>query len=85
VKDQVETNGIATTYGLIIAKDHVTNQDANVVRKLKEAGVIVLAKSTMPGISLEPIKKLSRWLIEDRLGNRMVLHFLSLGSDQESL
>jgi amidase len=52
VKDQVETRGIATTYGSIIASDHVTDRDATVVKKFKEAGAIVLAKSTMPGISL---------------------------------
>jgi amidase len=52
VKDQVETKGIATTYGSIIANNHVTDRDASVVKKLKKAGAIVLAKSTMPGISL---------------------------------
>ena len=49
VKDQAETKGIVTTYGSIVAKEHVPEQDATVVRKLKEAGAIILAKSTMPG------------------------------------
>jgi amidase len=52
VKDQVETKGIATTYGSMITKNHVTGRDATVVKKLKEVGAIVLAKSMMPGISL---------------------------------
>jgi amidase len=81
VKDQVETKGIATTYGSIIAKDHVTEKDASVVRKLKEAGAIVLAKSTMPGMSFKSVKSLSFWLIDNRLGNRMVLHVLTVRHD----
>jgi amidase len=59
VKDQVETRGITTTYGSIIAKDHVTDRDATVVKKLKEAGAIVLAKSTMPGMFFKSMKSLS--------------------------
>lgn len=49
VKDQAETKEIVTTYGSIIAKDHVPTQDATVIRKLKLEGAIILAKSTMPG------------------------------------
>ena len=59
VKDQVETKGIATTFGSIIAKDHVTDRDATVVKKLKEAGAIVLAKSTMPGMFFKSTKSLN--------------------------
>jgi amidase len=81
VKDQVETKGIATTYGSIIANDHVIEKDASVIRKLKEAGAIVLAKSTMPGTSFRSVKSLSFWLIDNRLGNRMVLHVLTVRHD----
>jgi amidase len=59
VKDQVETKGIATTFGSIIAKDHVTDREATVVKKLKEAGAIVLAKSTMPGMFFKSTKSLN--------------------------
>ena len=59
MKDQVETKGIATTFGSIIAKDHVTDRDATVVKKLKEAGAIVLAKSTMPGMFFKSTKSLN--------------------------
>jgi Asp-tRNA(Asn)/Glu-tRNA(Gln) amidotransferase A subunit family amidase len=52
VKDQAETKGIATTYGSIIAKNHVPLEDSTVVKKLKDAGAIILAKSTMPGKGL---------------------------------
>jgi Amidase len=49
VKDQAATAGITTTYGSIKAKDNVPDEDATLVTKLKEAGAIILAKSTMPG------------------------------------
>ncbi len=49
LKDQAETKGLATTYGSIVAKGNVPTEDATVVRKLKEAGAIVLGKTTMPG------------------------------------
>lgn len=48
VKDQIETAGIATAFGSISLKDHVPAHDAPVVAKLKQAGAIVLAKSTLP-------------------------------------
>lgn len=49
VKDQAATAGLITTYGSIKAKDNVPTEDATLVTKLKDAGAIVLAKSTMPG------------------------------------
>lgn len=51
VKDQAATAGLITTYGSIKAKDNVPTEDATLVRKLKDAGAIILAKSTMPGES----------------------------------
>jgi amidase len=48
VKDQCDTNGLETTYGNLRCK-HVPIEDATLVKRLKEAGAIVLAKSTMPG------------------------------------
>jgi Asp-tRNA(Asn)/Glu-tRNA(Gln) amidotransferase A subunit family amidase len=50
IKDQAETKGLVTTYGSIVAKDHVPEEDATVVKKLKEAGAVILAKSTMAGM-----------------------------------
>ena len=53
LKDQVETKDIATTYGSIVARnsDNIPVEDATVVRKLKEAGTVILGKTTMPGKS----------------------------------
>ncbi len=47
VKDQLETADIPTTYGSILFKDFVPARDATVVRKLKAAGAVVIAKATM--------------------------------------
>ena len=47
VKDQVETNDMPTTYGSILFKDFVPQRDATVVAKLRRAGAVIIAKSTM--------------------------------------
>ncbi|KAH8674271.1 amidase [Xylariales sp. PMI_506] len=48
VKDTDFTKGLTTTFGSIIAKDFVPEVDSAVVRKLKAAGAIILAKTSMP-------------------------------------
>lgn len=48
VKDQCDTKDIKTTYGNVCCA-HVPTKDATLVKKLKEAGGVILAKSTMPG------------------------------------
>jgi amidase len=48
VKDQCDTKGLETTYGNLRCK-HVPTEDATLVKRLKDAGAIILAKSTMPG------------------------------------
>ena len=48
VKDQCDTKGVQTTYGNICCK-HIPDDDAFLVKKLREAGAVILAKSTMPG------------------------------------
>jgi amidase len=48
VKDQVETAGIATTFGSIALDGYVPGADAALVTRLKQAGAIVLAKTTLP-------------------------------------
>src|SRR5882757_4498793 len=49
VKDQCDTKGIETAYGNVCCK-HIPLEDSTVVRKLREAGAVILAKSTMPGM-----------------------------------
>lgn len=47
VKDQADTKGIVTTYGSIVAKDNIPEEDAVVVQKLKREGAVILGKTTM--------------------------------------
>jgi amidase len=48
IKDNTLTAGIRTTFGSPPYKDHVPEHDAEVVRRLKAAGAIVLAKTNTP-------------------------------------
>jgi amidase len=47
VKDQVETSDMPTTYGSAVFKDFVPQRDATIVTRLKKAGAVIVAKSTM--------------------------------------
>jgi Asp-tRNA(Asn)/Glu-tRNA(Gln) amidotransferase A subunit family amidase len=47
IKDSVDTAGIPTSYGSITAAANVPTHDARVVRRLRQAGAIILAKATM--------------------------------------
>lgn len=51
VKDQAETKGIVTTFGSRVFESHIPDADATLVKKLKGAGAIILAKTTIPGTS----------------------------------
>jgi amidase len=48
IKDITPTAGIRTTYGSPLFKDNVPAEDAEVVRRLKAAGAIVLGKTNTP-------------------------------------
>src|SRR5262245_51219267 len=48
IKDITLTAGIRTTFGSPLYKDNVPEHDAEVVRRLKAAGAIVLAKTNTP-------------------------------------
>ena len=48
VKDCVETSEIDTTFGSAAVQGYRPAQDAVIVRKLREAGAIILAKTTLP-------------------------------------
>jgi aspartyl-tRNA(Asn)/glutamyl-tRNA(Gln) amidotransferase subunit A len=47
LKDLVETAGIRTTAGSRILANNIPNRDAEVVRRLKEAGAVIVGKTNM--------------------------------------
>ncbi|MCE2466291.1 MAG: amidase [Dehalococcoidia bacterium] len=52
VKDCVDTEGVTTTRGSKLFADHVPAADASVVKRLKDAGGIFIAKTNMPEFAL---------------------------------
>ena len=51
VKDLVDTQGIRTTWGAEPFKDRVPGSDGAVVRKLQEAGAVMLGKTTLGALA----------------------------------
>jgi amidase len=47
VKDQAETAGIPTSFGCGVFTDYVPQTDATLVRRMRDAGAVILAKTTM--------------------------------------
>lgn len=48
IKDMLETKGMRTTSGYAPLANHIPNRDATVVKRLREAGAIILGKTNMP-------------------------------------
>ncbi|MGK3708813.1 amidase [Arthrobacter sp. IK3] len=48
VKDQIETADLPTTFGSIATGEFQPQEDATAIAKLRDAGAIILAKSTLP-------------------------------------
>lgn len=48
VKDQIETKDMMTTFGSIAQDGYQPEDDATVIKKMKAAGAIILAKTTLP-------------------------------------
>ncbi|MCC5811693.1 MAG: hypothetical protein JJU06_15080 [Ectothiorhodospiraceae bacterium] len=48
IKDITDTAGIRTTYGSTLCFDHVPERDAEIVRRFKAAGAIVIGKTNTP-------------------------------------
>jgi amidase len=47
IKDNIETKKVATTAGSLALKDNLTNRDATLIKNLKRAGAIILAKANL--------------------------------------
>ncbi len=54
IKDVTPTKGIRTTYGSKLFADHVPDEDALVVQRLRAAGAIVLGKTNTPEFAFGP-------------------------------
>jgi len=50
-KDLLSTKGIKTTWGAMPYKDQVFNEDATVIKRLEEAGAVLVAKLTMGALA----------------------------------
>jgi Asp-tRNA(Asn)/Glu-tRNA(Gln) amidotransferase A subunit family amidase len=59
VKDNFETTELPVTAGSLSLKGFVSNQDAFMVRRIKQAGAIVLAKSNMAEFAFSPYETVS--------------------------
>ncbi len=59
VKDNFETIGLQSANGSLALAGFVSNKDAFQVRKIKEAGAIVIAKSNMAEWAFSPVETLN--------------------------
>jgi Asp-tRNA(Asn)/Glu-tRNA(Gln) amidotransferase A subunit family amidase len=68
-KDLLDTAGIATTYGAEPFRNRVPKDDAVVVRKLNEAGAVLVAKLSLGSLALNDIwfggQTVNPWLLEE--------------------
>jgi Asp-tRNA(Asn)/Glu-tRNA(Gln) amidotransferase A subunit family amidase len=68
-KDLLDTAGIATTYGAEPFRDRVPGEDAAVVKRLHEAGAVLVAKLSLGALALNDIwfggQTMNPWLIEE--------------------
>jgi Asp-tRNA(Asn)/Glu-tRNA(Gln) amidotransferase A subunit family amidase len=69
VKDLLDTAGIATTYGAEPFRNRVPPADSVVVRRLKDAGAVLVAKLSLGALALNDIwfggQTMNPWLIEE--------------------
>jgi Asp-tRNA(Asn)/Glu-tRNA(Gln) amidotransferase A subunit family amidase len=69
VKDLLDTAGIATTYGAEPFRDRVPNEDATVVKRLADAGAVLVAKLSLGALALNDIwfggQTMNPWLLEE--------------------
>ena len=68
-KDLVDTAGIATTYGAEPFRTRVPSEDATVVRRLRDAGAVLVAKLSLGALALNDVwfggQTKNPWLLEE--------------------
>ena len=69
VKDLLDTAGIATTYGAEPFRNRVPSTDSVVVRRLNDAGAVMIAKLSLGALALNDIwfggQTMNPWLLEE--------------------
>jgi Asp-tRNA(Asn)/Glu-tRNA(Gln) amidotransferase A subunit family amidase len=69
VKDLLDTSGIATTYGAEPFRNRVPTVDSVVVRRLNDAGAVLVAKLSLGALALNDIwfggQTMNPWLLEE--------------------
>jgi Asp-tRNA(Asn)/Glu-tRNA(Gln) amidotransferase A subunit family amidase len=69
LKDLLDTRGIPTTWGAGFLKDRVPAEDAVVVRRLREAGAVLVAKLSLGALALNDVwfggQTRNPWLVEE--------------------
>lgn len=69
VKDLLDTAGIPTTYGAEPFRNRVPEKDAVVVKRLQEAGAVLIAKLSLGALALNDIwfggQTMNPWLLEE--------------------
>ena len=72
VKDLLDTEGIATTYGAEPFRNRLPQADAVVVRRLYDAGAVLLGKLSLGALALNDIwfggQTMNPWLLEEGAG-----------------
>jgi Asp-tRNA(Asn)/Glu-tRNA(Gln) amidotransferase A subunit family amidase len=68
-KDLLDTSGIPTTYGAEPFRSRIPTEDATVVKRLHEAGAVLLAKLSLGALALNDIwfggQTMNPWLLEE--------------------
>jgi Asp-tRNA(Asn)/Glu-tRNA(Gln) amidotransferase A subunit family amidase len=68
-KDLLDTAGIPTTYGAEPYRNRVPSEDATVVKRLHEAGAVLIAKLSLGALALNDIwfggQTMNPWLLEE--------------------
>lgn len=61
VKDNIDVKGFPTTVGTKSLKDNYPNEDSDVIKNLKDAGALIIAKTNMSEFAFEASRSLSSY------------------------
>ena len=55
IKDETDTAGIRTTYGSVILENNIPKKDAVIVKRLRNAGAVILGKTNTPAFGFKGV------------------------------